>query len=210
MKILASPKPSIGFYLMDETGVLDIVLPEISALKGVEQIGKFRHKDVFTHTVKVVDNVAKASDKLALRVAALYHDVAKPTTKEFKPGIGWTFHGHDEIGARMMKKIGARLRLPNELIHYVQKLIRLHLRPIHLVEEGVTDSAIRRLIFHAGEDLDDLLTLCRADITSGNQQKVSRYLTNFDRLVKRIQEVEEKDHLRQFQPPVRGDEIMRV
>ena len=209
-KILMSRRPSIGFHLMNETGVIEVVLPEIAALKGVEKIGKYQHKDVFEHTLKVVDNVAALSDKVGLRFAALFHDVAKPVTKAFKPGLGWTFHGHDEIGARMMEKIGRRLRLSNELIHYIQKMIRLHLRPIQLVEEGVTDSAIRRLIFHAGDDIDDLLLLCRADITSGNAQKVARFLSNFDRLVQRIQEVEEKDHLRQFQPPVRGNEIMQV
>ncbi len=209
-KILASPQPSIGLRLMDQTGVLEIVMPEIAALKGTEQVGTYHHKDVLEHTFKVVDNVAKVSDKIPLRWAALFHDVAKPLTKEFKPGLGWTFHGHEEIGARMMIGIGKRLRLSHNLIEYIQKLIRLHLRPIFLAEEGVTDSAIRRLIFHGGEELDDLITLCRADITSQNEKRVKKHLANFDLVVRRMQEVEEKDRLRQFQPPVRGDEIMHT
>lgn len=210
IKILASQKPSTGFRLMDETGVLEIILPEIAALKGVEEINGYRHKDVFYHTLKVIDNVAAVSDDLRLRFVALYHDVAKPPTKQFKPGTGWTFHGHDDLGARMMKSIGRRLRISNELLQYTQKMIRLHLRPIHLAEEGVTDSAIRRLLFLAGEDVDDLMVLCRADITSGNPQRVAKHLANFDHVVERMEEVEAKDQLRQFQPPVRGDEIMQT
>ncbi len=208
LKILASPKPSIGFKLMNDTGVLDLILPEISALKGVDQVAGYRHKDVFEHTLKVVDNVARVSDHPGLRIAALYHDVAKPQTKEFKPGVGWSFHGHEELGARMLPAIGRRLRLAQETIDYAQKLIRLHLRPIHLAEEGVTDSAIRRLIFLGGAELDDLITLCRADITSGNPRRVASHLANFDLVVKRMLEVEERDRLRAFQPPVRGEEIM--
>ncbi|MBN2355082.1 HD domain-containing protein [candidate division KSB1 bacterium] len=209
-KILACNKPSIGLKLMESTKVLDIVLPEIAALKGVDQVGAYQHKDVFDHTLKVVDNVARVSDQIALRWAALFHDVAKPVTKEFKPELGWTFHGHEEIGARMMAGIGRRMRLSQNLIEYVQKLIRLHLRPIHLSEEGVTDSAIRRLIFQGGAELDDLITLCRADITSRNVKRVKKHLANFDLVVQRMQEVEEKDRLRQFQPPVRGEEIMQA
>lgn len=209
-KILAASKPSQGFRLMEETGILQIVLPEILALKGVEQIGRYRHKDVFDHTLKVLDNVARTSDKLPLRLAALFHDVAKPQTKEFKQGAGWSFHGHEELGSRMMAAIGKRLRLSKEVVEYCQKLIRLHLRPIHLAEEGVTDSAVRRLIFQAGEEMDDLITLCRADITSGNEKLVARHLANFDHVAKRMQEVEESDRLRRFQPPVRGEEIMQV
>jgi len=208
MKILASTKPSLGFHLMNDTGVLDLILPEISALKGVDQVAGYRHKDVFEHTLKVVDNVARVSDHPGLRLAALYHDVAKPQTKEFKPGVGWSFHGHEELGARMLPAIGRRLRLSQEMIDYAQKLIRLHLRPIHLAEEGVTDSAIRRLIFLGGAELDDLITLCRADITSGNPKRVASHLANFDLVVERMQEVEERDRLRAFQPPVRGEEIM--
>lgn len=209
-KILGSPKPSIGFHLMNETGVLDIILPEIVALKGVDQIAHFRHKDVFHHTIRVIDNVAKASHKLELRLVALFHDVAKPLTKEFKSGQGWTFHGHDEQGARMMEEIGRRMKFSTEMIRYAQKLIRLHLRPINLAEEEVTDSAIRRLLVDAGEEIDDLILFCKADITSKNPRRVAQHLTNFDTVVRRIAEVEEKDRLRHFQPPIRGDEIMRV
>jgi len=210
IKIIMAKKPSIGFLLLDETGILEIILPEIANLKGVDQVGKHRHKDVFYHTIQVLDNLANTSDKLDLRIAALYHDVAKPATKAFDSKVGWTFHGHEEIGARMFRNIGRRLRLSNETISYVIKLIRLHLRPIHLSEEGVTDSAIRRLIFKAGDDIDDLLMLCRADITSGNPKRVKKHLANFDYVEQRVAEVEEKDRLRNFQPPVRGDEIMKV
>ncbi len=209
-KIVMAARPSIGFRLMDETGVLPVVLPEISAMKGVEQIGRYHHKDVFVHTLKVLDNVAAVSQSFALRFAALFHDVAKPQTKAFVPGVGWTFHGHDEIGARMIKGICRRLRLPTEVAKYAKKLIRLHLRPIHLADEGVTDSAIRRLIVQAGPEIDDLFILCRADITSGNPARVSKHLANFDYLVRRMREVEEKDRMRAFQSPVRGDEIMAV
>ena len=208
-RILMTDRPSIGLMLMKTTGVLEIVLPEIAMLKGVEQIESYRHKDVFDHTLKVVDNVAQVSDKLALRFAALYHDVAKPLTKAFKRDMGWSFHGHEEIGARVIKKVGRRLRISKDMIAYAQKLTRLHLRPIHLAVEGVTDSAIRRLLLKAGDDIDDLITLCRADITSGNPNRVASHLANFDIVVKRMEEVEEKDRLRQFQPPVRGDEIMQ-
>ena len=210
LKILAARRPSIGFRLMAETGVLDVILPEVSALRGVEQIGRYHHKDVFEHTLKVVDRVARVAEDLRLRYAALMHDIAKPRTKAFKEGVGWTFHGHDEIGARMIRDISRRLKLPNDFSRYAEKLTRLHLRPIALVEEGVTDSAIRRLIVQAGDDLQDLLTLCRADITSRNPERVRRHLANFDRLVKRIHEVEEKDRMRAFQSPVRGDVIMQV
>ncbi len=209
-KIITAKKPSLGFRLMEETGVLDIVLPELVELKGVQQIGRYRHKDVFDHTLKVLDNVARVSENPRLRLVALFHDIAKPQTKEFKTGIGWTFHGHEELGSRMMMNIGKRLRLANDVIEYAQKLIRLHLRPIHLAEEGVTDSAVRRLIFHAGAEMDDLITLCRADITSGNEKLVAQHLANFDMVAQRMQEVEESDRLRQFQPPVRGQEIMEV
>ena len=210
LKILAAEKPSIGLRLMDETGLMDIVLPEIKAMKGVEQREEFHHKDVFEHTLKVVDNIATESEELRLRFVTLFHDVAKPRTKAFVPGTGWTFHGHDEIGARMMKGIVRRLRLSNDYLTYAQKLIRLHLRPIQLSDEGITDSAIRRLLFEAGDLVDDLITLCRADITSRNPKRVQHYLDNFDYVVKRIAEVEEKDRMRAFQSPVRGDEIMEV
>ena len=210
MKILAATKPSTGFLLMDETGLLEILLPEIVAMKGIEQIGVYHHKDVFDHTLKVVDNVAAVSDKLPLRFTALFHDIAKPRTKAFKEGQGWTFHGHDEIGARMLVGLCRRLKLPNDLLVYAQKLLRLHLRPIQVADEEVTDSAIRRMLVQGGEDLEDLLLLCRADITSGNPRRVQQHLANFDYVVQRLHEVEEKDKMRAFQSPVRGDEIMQV
>jgi len=208
LKILASTKPSVGFKIMDKTGILPIILPEIAALKGVDQVGKHSHKDVFYHTIKVIDNIAKGSDDMRLRLVALFHDVAKPATKQFKSEIGWTFHGHDDLGARMLPDIFNRLKLSNEMLKYTEKLIRLHLRPIHLAEEIVTDSAIRRLIFETGRDIEDLLMFCRADITSSNPKRVKQHLSNFDFVVKRIKEVEEKDRLREFQPPVDGNEIM--
>ncbi|MCI0495762.1 HD domain-containing protein, partial [candidate division KSB1 bacterium] len=176
----------------------------------VEQREGYHHKDAFHHTLMVVDNVAEVSDKFDLRFSALVHDIAKPQTKRFVEGTGWTFHGHDEIGARMLPKICQRLKLPNSTLEYAQKLTRLHLRPIHLSEEDVTDSAMRRLLFQAGEHLEDLLILCRADITSGNPQRVKQHLANFDFVVQRLNEVEAKDQMRAFQSPVRGDEIMAV
>ncbi len=208
LKIMACCKPSIGFHLMDKTGILNVILPEISELKGVDQIGKHSHKDVFNHSLKVIDNLAEITDDMGLRLVGLFHDIAKPATKHYKAGIGWTFHGHDDLGARMLPPIFSRLKLSNDLLKYVEKLTRLHLRPIQLAEEGVTDSAIRRLIFEAGEETDDLITFCRADITSSNPKRVAKYLKNFDKVVERVEEVEEKDRLRQFQPPVKGDEIM--
>ena len=208
--ILKSNKPSIGFYLMDEADILQYVFPEFVDMKGVEQREGFHHKDVFEHTLKVVDNVASVSDKIELRFAALVHDIAKPKTKLFVPGTGWTFHGHDEIGARMLNYICKRMRISNSILNYAQKLVRLHLRPIHLSDENVTDSAIRRLLVQAGDDLNDLLILCRADITSGNPDRVRQHLENFDLVTKRLQEVEEKDKMRSFQSPIRGDEIMEV
>ena len=209
-KIIMANRPSIGFYLLDEAGVLEIIFSEMIEMKGVEQREGYHHKDAFHHTLMVVDNVAEVSDKFELRFAALVHDIAKPQTKRFVEGTGWTFHGHDEIGARMLPKICQRLKLPNTTLEYAQKLTRLHLRPIHLSEENVTDSAMRRLLFQAGEHLEDLLILCRADITSGNPQRVKQHLANFDYVVKRLQEVEEKDQMRAFQSPVRGHEIMAV
>ncbi|MFQ5674399.1 MAG: CCA tRNA nucleotidyltransferase, partial [bacterium] len=209
-KILQAPVPSRGFRLMEEAGVLDIIFPELLELRGVEQIDGHHHKDVFLHTLKVLDNVAAKSNDIKLRYSALVHDIAKPKTKEFQRGKGWTFHNHEEIGARMLPAIGRRLRLPNEMTKYAQKLTRLHLRPISLTQEDVTDSAYRRLLHQAGAELDDLLQLCRADITSQNPQRVRRHLANFDFVVKRLEEVEEKDQMRAFQSPVRGEEIMEV
>ena len=210
LKILASPKPSVGLILLYRTKVMEVIFPEIAGLGGVDQIKDFHHKDVFFHTCQVVDNIAKVSDNLWLRFAGLVHDIAKPATKKFNEETGWSFHGHEELGARMMKHIFKRLKLPFNKIEYVEKLIRLHLRPIALVDEEVTDSAIRRLIVAADEDLEDLITLCRADITSKNPQKVARYLNNYEIIMQKVREVKEKDELRAFQSPVRGEEIMSV
>ena len=210
LKIIAAPRPSYGFELLDQCGVLEIILPEVAALQGVEEYEGYQHKDVFNHTLMVLDNLAGITDKIPLRLTALYHDIAKPRTKEFKPGKGWTFHGHEEAGARMIPGIFRRLKLPLDWAKYVQKLTRLHLRPIALTEEECTDSAYRRLLFQAGEDLEDLLAFCRCDITSGNVKRRQRHLANFDFVVKRLQEVEEKDRMRAFQSPVRGEEIMAL
>ncbi|BDQ02054.1 MAG: tRNA nucleotidyltransferase [Ignavibacterium sp.] len=210
LKILSSPKPSIGLKLLYDAEVLEIIFPEIHNLAGVDQRQDYHHKDVFLHTLIVVDNISKATENVWLRFAALVHDIAKPQTKKFVEGIGWTFHGHEELGARMMKNIFHRMKLPMNKLEYVEKLVRLHLRPIALAKEEVTDSAIRRLIVQAGEDLQDLITLCRADITSKNPQKVEMYLANYDAVMKKVLEVQEKDKLRAFQSPVSGDEIMRI
>lgn len=210
LKIMASPKPSIGLKLLHNSGVMEIIFPEISNLSGVDQRKDFHHKDVFLHTCIVVDNVAKFSKNIWLRLAALLHDIAKPQTKKFDEEIGWTFHGHEEIGARMMKGIFKKLKLPLNKLEYIEKLIRLHLRPIALAKEEVTDSAIRRLIVEAGEDLDDLLNLCRADITSKNPNRVTKYLENYEKVMQKVFDVREKDKLRAFQSPVRGDEIMSI
>lgn len=209
-RILGSTTPSVGIRLMFDTGVLEVVFPEIAQMAGVDQRKDHHHKDVFLHTCVVVDNVAATSGNVWLRFAALVHDIAKPRTKEFKEGIGWTFHGHEEVGARMMKKIFHTLKLPMEQCAYVEKLVRLHLRPMALVDSIVTDSAVRRLVFEAGNDIEDLMILCRADITSKNPALVSRYLRNYELVMRKIAEVEERDRLRNWQPPVRGDEIMTV
>ena len=209
-KILMVPEnPSRGFELLQESTLLDLILPEIAALDGVDQRNGYHHKDVFKHTLQVLDNVARVSTKFELRLTALLHDVAKPLTKQFFPDKGWTFYGHEELGAQMVGEIGKRLRLPNKTIEYAAKLTRLHLRPIAIASEGITDSAVRRLIVEAGDELDDLILLCRADITSKNIQKVEVYRANFDRVVNLIESVREKDRLRAFQSPVRGEEIMR-
>jgi poly(A) polymerase len=209
-KIMASPRPSIGLRLLQDTGIMRIIFPEVADLAGVDQRQDFHHKDVFLHTCTVVDNVAASSENLYLRLAALLHDIAKPKTKKFIEGTGWTFHGHEELGARMVKHIFRRFKLPMDEIPYVEKLIRLHLRPIALVDDGVTDSAVRRLLFDAGEAIDDLMALCRADITSKNPKLVVKYTDNYDRVLDKMKEVEEKDRMRAFQPPVRGEEIMSV
>ncbi len=210
LKLLASPKPSTGLQLMYDTGVMKVVFPEIANLAGVDQRQDFHHKDVFRHTLMVVDKVAATSDNLYLRMTALLHDVAKPKTKAFKPDIGWSFHGHEEFGARMVKQIFRRMRFPMEHVPYVEKLVRLHLRPQALVDDGVTDSAIRRLMFECGNEIDDLMLLCRADITSKNPKLVEKVLLNYERVVQKMQEVEERDRIRNWQPPLRGDEIMKV
>ena len=209
-KILMAGQPSLGMRLLDESGLLEIFFPEFTALKGVEQKKKFHHKDVFYHTLEVLDNIAGRGGDLKLRLAALFHDIAKPRTKRFSEESGWTFHGHEVVGARMARAILRRMKYPMDTIDYVVKLVGLHLRPMALVDEEVTDSAVRRLIFLAGDELDDLMTLCRADITSKNLNRVKRYLNNYDRVVRKVAEVEERDRLRNFQPPVRGEEIMKM
>ncbi|MGE5805971.1 MAG: CCA tRNA nucleotidyltransferase [Ignavibacteria bacterium] len=210
LKILASSKPSIGLKLLYDSGVMKIIFPEIADMAGIEQRKDFHHKDVFLHTLLVVDNVAKVSSDLWLRFAALVHDIAKPQTKKFVEGTGWTFHGHEEIGAKMMKSVFKKLKLPFSKLEYIEKLVRLHLRPIALVSEEVTDSAIRRFIVSAGDDLEDLITLCRADITSKQPVKVAKYLENYEKVMNKVREVEEKDKLKAFQSPVRGETIMEV
>ncbi|MEN3026197.1 MAG: CCA tRNA nucleotidyltransferase [Chlorobiota bacterium] len=214
LKLLSTPRPSIGFLLLCETGLLPYVFPELQNLAGVElvHVGKqaYGHKDVLRHTLQVVDNVAARSDNVWLRLAALLHDIGKAKTKRFVEGLGWTFHGHEEVGARMAERIFRRMKLPLQHLPYVQTLIRLHQRPQALVDEGVTDSAIRRLIVQAGEALEDLFLLCRADITTRNPVLAQRYLRNYDALQKRIEDVQERDRLRAFQSPVRGDEIMQL
>jgi poly(A) polymerase len=209
-KILATPQPSVGLLLLQRTGLSKHFIPELDEMVGVEQRKDYHHKDVFLHTLKVVDNISTTTNDVWLRFVALAHDIAKPRTKGFKEGIGWTFHGHEDLGARMMKPLFRRLKLSMEKLPYVEKLVRLHLRPMVLVSEEVTDSAIRRLLFEAGPDIDDLMLLCRADITSQNPSRVVRYLKNYDIVIEKMKEVEEKDRLRNWQPPVRGDEIMTV
>lgn len=207
-KLMLADKPSIGLKLLMETDLMNYILPEIALLSGVEQRQEYHHKDVFNHTLKVVDNTAAKTEKFELRLAALLHDIAKPQTKRFVEGIGWTFHGHEDLGARMVARIGHRMRFPNTTIKYVQKLVRLHLRPMQLVDDSVTDSAIRRLMIDAGEQIDDLMLLCRADITSKNPQKVKRYLSNFDVVEDKIQQVGEKDKMRNFRVAIDGNIIM--
>lgn len=208
-KIMMSPKPSKGLALMEKTGLLERIIPELTALKGVEEIEGQRHKDNFYHTLEVVDNISQHTDKLWLRWAALLHDIGKAPTKKFIEGTGWTFRGHEFLGGKMVKKLFQRLKLPlGSDLKYVQKLVTLSSRPIALITDDTSDSALRRMLFDAGDDLEDLFTLCKADITTKNEAKQKKFVTHFNYVAKKIKEVEEKDHIRNFQPPISGEEIM--
>ena len=209
-KILGTDRPSIGLNILQQSGLMEYVFPEISIMYGLDQSNEYHHKDIFYHTLEVVDNAAKLSNNVDLRLAALVHDIAKPKTRRLSKSKGYTFYGHDDVGARMLKGVAESMKFSNSTRDFITKLTALHLRPISLAKKEVTDSAIRRLIVDAGEEIDDLMTLCRADITTKNPKNVSKYLANFDRVDKRIKEVTEIDKLKAFQSPVRGDEIMKM